>query len=108
MGFFSKIGKGFKKLGGFVGKVTKGFASGGLLGGAGAFVSNLGSGKPDKKAQDKAFGSSGGGLAQNVSLSGGGIVIETEKERRNKMLLIGGAVLAFLLGVIYFFTRKKR
>jgi hypothetical protein len=94
MGLFKKIAKGIKKLGSFTAKVVKGVSQGGILGGIGAGVSNLGSGgkKVSQKAQDAVFAS--------------GIVVTTQDDQKKKMLMFGGIGLA-IMAVVYFIFKRK-
>lgn len=108
MSLFSKIGRGFKKLASFTGKVTKGIASGGLAGGAAAFASNLGGGKATKKSfqGDSNLLSSTNPLASTVSF--GGVVLTTEqKEKRKRNIIIASVAAAILFLIAFIFKRKR-
>jgi hypothetical protein len=107
MGLFDKIGKGLKKLGSFAGKVLKGVASGGVVGGIAAGVSNLGGGSSAQKA---TFASSTATLGNtNPTINAGGATTSTMTQQQlwTRIGIVAGAV-ALLFVVINFFRRKRR
>lgn len=114
MGFLKKVFKGAKKLGSFVGKVAKGVARGGIVGGAATALTNLG-GSSKKKAANAAFKGTTTQLsntnpeAKSVGLFDD-VVVTTQEEQRKKMWIIGGLVVGGLavIGFLFSMFRRKR
>lgn len=105
MGLLKKIGKGIKKFGSFTGKVVKGVASGGLVGGGAAFVSNLGG--SSSKAQKKTF--SAKDILKN-SLPAVSVNVGLKDQDKKTLKIVGyivGGLLALWLVVKFVFKRKR-
>jgi hypothetical protein len=104
MGLVSKIKRGVSKLGSFVGKVVKGASEGGLIGAGASFVQNLGgsSTKKQSAAQKATFASTN--LYNNALPA---MDVNTDTQKRNKVIMIVVGVLGFLTTLFLIFKRKR-